>query len=639
MSMTVIILAFLAVGGLAGCSSISLPSMPSLPWSKSGPQPDPTAEALHEDGMRYLNEKRYVRAIDAFQKIKTDHPFSPLLTQAELKLADAHYLNKQYPEAIAAFKEFQSLHPTNENIPFVLYRLGQAHFDQFTATDRDQKNTEIAKGYFEAVLTSHAKSPWAKEAREKLAKTLEYLAESDFNVAHFYFQQEKYPAARDRFEEIVRKYRDTPTAVKSLFYLGESYRKEKNGVKATLAYEALLQHYPKSKFVAEAKTQLAQLEKEKHDPLAMLLMRDRRPAAGPVVQPASGQDPAIAKLKELNLVEKKEVVYEEPGEEKGIFRRVVDRINPFASSDNGKREERKLETGEELLAQKKAAEKEQSGGLLSWLNPFSGRNSKEKGPTNNTSSLVGQIDDSLKQKGIDNAVQQAALKPPPEALPKFEEAPPAQTMDTGKLLGQIDSTLAKGGRRVDELPSPPQAAAVFTDAAAAAEAAARAKAKPAPTESPITSGLLSSIDQKLKSQGLEPARFEPPSPAQDTLNTEKQPPRKVELEPKLAVETGPLFLSPAEMPTQEKPGSASAQEPPQQERKPEVSDKPPEPAAREIPKSIVRGSAQPQAAVPPAKPAESKKPAPGQEEEPKSVFEQMKEDAGNIGKLLNPFSW
>jgi outer membrane protein assembly factor BamD len=638
MTKTIFIVALFLLSGLTGCSSISLPSIPSLPWSKSGPQPDPTAEALYEDGMRYLNEKRYVRAIDAFQKIKTDHPFSPQLTEAELKLADAHYLNKQYPEAVAAFKEFQSLHPTNENIPFVLYRLGQAHFDQFTATDRDQKNTEIAKGYFEAVLTSHAKSPWAKEAREKLAKTLEYLAESDFNVAHFYFQQEKYPAARDRFEEIVRKYRDTPTAVKSLFYLGESYRKEKNGVKAALAYEALLQHYPKNKFAAEAKTQLAQLEKEKHDPLAMLLMRDRRPAAAPATQPASGQDPAIAKLKELNLVEKKEVVYEEPAEEKGIFRRVVDKINPFASSDNGKKEERKPETGEELLAQKKAAEKAESGGLLSWLNPFSGRNSKEKQATN-SSNLVGQIDDSLRQKGIDAGVQQTALKPPAEALPKLEEAPPAQTIDTAKLLGQIDSTLAKGGRNVAELPAPPQAAAVFTDAAAAAEAAARAKAKPAPTESPVTSGLLSSIDQKLKSQGLEPARFEPPSPAQATLNTEKQPPRKVELEPKLAVETGPLFLSPAEIPTQEKPGSASAQEPPQQERKPEVSDKPPEPAAREIPKSIVRGSAQPQTAVPPAKPAEPKKPAPGQEEEPKTFFEQMKEDAGNIGKLLNPFSW
>jgi hypothetical protein len=210
-------------------------------------------------------------------------------------------------------------------------------------------------------------------------------------------------------------------------------------------------------------------------------------------------------------------------------------------------------------------------------------------------------------------------------------------MDTGKLLGDIDSTLAKSGRNVADLPAPPQAAAVFTDAVAA-EAAARAKAKPAPTESPITSGLLSSIDQKLKSQGIEPARFEPSSPDQAT-SAEKESPRKVELEPKLAVEKVPLFLPAGEISPQEKPGSTALQEPSQPDRKPEISDKPPEPAPREIPRSIVRGAVQPQTVAPPVKPAEPKKPAPGQEEEPKTVFEQMKEDAGNIGKLLNPFSW
>ena len=90
-----------------------------------------------------------------------------------------------------------------------------------------------------------------------------YLAEHEFNVASFYLKQEKYPAARERFEEIVRKYRGTPVAAKSLFFLGESYRKEKNNVKAILAYEALLQYYPESKFAPEAKAYLAQLEKRK----------------------------------------------------------------------------------------------------------------------------------------------------------------------------------------------------------------------------------------------------------------------------------------------------------------------------------------------------------------------------------------
>src|SRR4030095_4561323 len=112
---------------------------------------------------------------------------------------------------------------------------------------------EIAKGYFETVVTKYPKSPEAAEAQVKLAKAIEYLAEYEFNVAEFYFKQEKYAAARGRFEEIIRKYKDTPTSVKSHFYLGESYRLEKNGVRAALAYEALIQHYPQSKFAGEAR--------------------------------------------------------------------------------------------------------------------------------------------------------------------------------------------------------------------------------------------------------------------------------------------------------------------------------------------------------------------------------------------------
>ncbi len=241
--------------------------------------------------------------------------------------------------------------------PFVTLRLGQAYFDQFTAIDREQKNTELAKGYFEAVITKYPKSPQAAIAKTKLAQAIEYLAEHEFSAAEFYFKQQKFPAARDRFEEIVRKYQDTPTAVKSLYFLGESYRQEKNGPRATLAYEALIQRYPQSKYAADARTQLALVEKEKRDPLDLLLMRDRRPGAAPA--PEVKEDPALAKLKDLNLVAKNEVVYEEPGAEKGFFRRITDKINPFSSSSSSSSSEPKPQSALDLMAKKNETTKQQ----------------------------------------------------------------------------------------------------------------------------------------------------------------------------------------------------------------------------------------------------------------------------------------
>jgi outer membrane protein assembly factor BamD len=614
------LLALLALAiGMSGCSSLS---MSSVPWFKSAAPADPTAEALFTEGSRYFNEKKYARAIDVLQKLKSGHPFSPLLTETELKVADAYYLNQQYPEAITAFKEFQSLHPTNENISFVILRLGQAHLDQFTSVDRDQKNTEIAKGYFETVITNHPKSPHAREAAEKLAKCIQYLSEHEFNVAIFYHQQEKYPAARDRFEEIVRKYKGTPTAVKSLYYLGESYRKEKNWVKASLAYEALVQHYPETKFAVDARTQLAQLDKEKQDPLALLLMRDRRAGAAPA--PETREEPALSKLKDLNLVAKKDLVYEEPGAEKGILRRVAGKLNPFSSADESK------QSATELLVNRKEAESKESSGILASLWPFGRQNSSSNSKPGQNTGLVGHIDDSLKQKGIDTS-RQASLTPPVADLPKNDEAPPQQ-MDTGVLLGSIDSTLKKSGK-TSELPPAPEAAAALREPPAIQSPATKTASKP---ETPVSSGLLSSIDQKLKSQGVEPSRFElPPSPADVSESTAKNtPPVKVELEPKVNAEKGPLFLAPTDLPT--RPTSDHTDDANTPDAKPDVAETD-QPARKEAPRNLVRGPIQSQPANQ-AKSAEQKKPAPG-EEETKGLFDYLRDDVENVSKILNPFRW
>jgi outer membrane protein assembly factor BamD len=634
--------ALLLVFSTGGCSSVSLPGLPA-PWSTSAPVADPTAEALFQEGNRYFQEKRYVRALDAFTKLKTEHPFSPLVTEAELKVADAYFLNEQYVEAVNAFKEFQSLHPASEHIPFVVLRLGQAHFNQFTDINRDQKNTEIAKGYFEAVLANYSNSPYAAEAREKLAKSNGILAEHEFNIAEFYFKQKKFPAARDRFEEIVRKYPGTPIASRSLFFLGESYRQEKNNVKAALAYEALLEHYPNDPLAGAARTQLAQIEKSKHDPLAMLLMRDRRPLVIAETAEAKPEAKSTAKVKEpQNLVAKTEVVYEAPGVEKGLFSRVVQTINPFSASSNDKKtevaKEEKPKSAVDLLAKNANTSNGESRGFFASLWPFGGDADKtnQTAPSANA-DLVASIDATLKQQGIDATPQSAAVKPPAAELPNVDdlEPKPQETTDNTQLLEQIDANLAKEGKSPTAAPAAPEAAEVFRDPEAAQAAIARSQPRKDAEQSTAASGLLSSIDQKLKSQGVEPGNFEPPpAVTQSADKPAPAPPKEINLESRI-VEKGPLFLNPAQVPAIEQ--SATTNTP---DATIEPSAKVEEPTSRELPKEVLlKGSQAPAAAAPVKQPAESTKPGAKSEEEGKGALDQLRQDFENVGKVLNPFKW
>jgi hypothetical protein len=130
-----------------------------------------------------------------------------------------------------------------------------------------------------------------------------------------------------------------------------------------------------------------------------------------------------------------------------------------------------------------------------------------------------------------------------------------------------------------------------------------------------------------------PSKLEaPPTPNQ---TPQQEPVKKVELGAKVPVEKGPLFLTPIEIPAQGKASSADA--PAKPENKAESSEKPQASGERgEFPRTLVKGPIQPQ---PVAKTAEPKRPLPGQEEEAKGVFDQLKGDMENVGKVLNPFRW
>lgn len=285
----------------------------------------------------------------------------------------------------------------------------------------------------------------------------------------------------------------------------------------------------------------------------------------------------------------------------------------------------------ELLAKRSQTQKkEQSGGILSSLWPFGSNSSNGAGAKSDpktTDAVVSQIDSSLKQKGIDSTSQ--SLKPPPAAMPNTDDmsAKPAKTADVATLLSSVDANLKSGGKDGTALPPAPEMAEGFKDATVIQAAKAKAEPQPSPPPQNVqTSGILSSIDQKLKAQGVEPGKFEKaPTPEEIKKATAKKP-TNVELEPKLSLEKGPLFLNPADIQAQEKP--TSSQEP----NKPDAADN----MLEVPPRILVKGPVQPKAST--TKPAETKVTS-AADDEPKGVVDQLRQDMESVSKALNPFRW
>jgi len=180
---------------LAGCS-----------WFRHQDLSRATPEGLYRQGFEDYQAGRYEKAIENFQRVREQHPLSPLALLAELGIADAHFSDKNYVEAEAAYTEFAGLHPTNDNLPYVLYQTGMCHYNQMSTIDRDQSETVRAQREFERLIARFPDSRFAFMAEKKLIDCRRNLAEQEFYVGRFYFRSKRYAAALKRFEGIARDY-------------------------------------------------------------------------------------------------------------------------------------------------------------------------------------------------------------------------------------------------------------------------------------------------------------------------------------------------------------------------------------------------------------------------------------------------
>ena len=243
------------LGAGSGCSSVKS-SFKSFFKEK----PELSAEENYQKGFHEYDRGKYTRAIPFFQKILENYPFSIYAIPAELKIAESYFYDDKYAEAMAHLQSFEELHPTNEHIPYILYMKGVSYFEQFTTTDRDVTVLENAKREFGELITRFPDSPHVQEARPKLKDIRYKLAEHDFYVARFYYQDSKFEAALNRFARVYQEYPEEGIADRAIYYIGKCYFFLQDNEKAQKAFFELIKQFPNSPYSSQANMFLADIE-------------------------------------------------------------------------------------------------------------------------------------------------------------------------------------------------------------------------------------------------------------------------------------------------------------------------------------------------------------------------------------------
>jgi len=214
------------------------------------------AQRAYEAAKARMNKGHYAEVAMSLEKFGANYPYSKYAIQAELLRIFAAYKDSEYVLSETLSKQFIDRHPKHPNADYAKYMHAMSLYKQRSPAEKDATMNRLAIDAFKRLLKEHPNSAYAKDGRSRLQSLYNTLAKHELAVGKFYYGKDRYVAAANRFQQVVRLYQTTPSIEPSLYYLAASY--DKMGMKRDARDTAILlrHNYPNSSWSAKVKSYL-----------------------------------------------------------------------------------------------------------------------------------------------------------------------------------------------------------------------------------------------------------------------------------------------------------------------------------------------------------------------------------------------
>jgi outer membrane protein assembly factor BamD len=237
---------------------------------------DEPDRVLYERATNDLDRHKLTVARLTLQTLINTYPDSEYLPQAKYKLAESFYregTSSMLTQAEAEFKDYITFFPTSDLADDAQLMVAMTHVKQIEKSDRDRTQALLAEAELKAMINDYPDSPLLDESKRTLRAIQEVLAEGVYKIGNFYYLRKSYPAAADRYREVVTKYPDFSGAPDALFNLAEALRHNNNEPESAIYYARVVSEYPLSERVNEAKQQLTAMNRPIPQPSPAALAR------------------------------------------------------------------------------------------------------------------------------------------------------------------------------------------------------------------------------------------------------------------------------------------------------------------------------------------------------------------------------
>jgi outer membrane protein assembly factor BamD len=220
---------------------------------------DEPDKVLYDRAMHDLERSRFTIARLALQTLINTYPDSEFLPQAKYALAESFYREGSTAtlnQAEAEFKDYITFFPITDLADDAQLMVAMTHVRQMEKPDRDRTQALLAEAELKSMIDMYPDSPLLDEAKVKLRAVQEVLGEGVYRIGNFYYLRKAYPAAADRYQEVLKKYPDFSKMPDVLFNLAEALRNNNNEPESAIYYSRLVSEHPLSERAADAKERL-----------------------------------------------------------------------------------------------------------------------------------------------------------------------------------------------------------------------------------------------------------------------------------------------------------------------------------------------------------------------------------------------
>jgi outer membrane protein assembly factor BamD len=215
------------------------------------------ADGTFEAANKKADDKEYEEARALFLEVKNRDLTKKYAPLAQLRIADT-YVKEGEPElAVVEYRRFLEIYPDHPNAAYAQYQIAMVYFNQIEGPEKGYGGAAKALAEFEKLKRDFPRNPYKELIDIRIERCRTVMADYEFLVGEFYLKKNSYHAAIGRFEGLLKTFPDYKKEDTVLLKLGIAYKGAGQDEKAQSALDRLLEKYPSSPLLTEAKKKLS----------------------------------------------------------------------------------------------------------------------------------------------------------------------------------------------------------------------------------------------------------------------------------------------------------------------------------------------------------------------------------------------